>query len=193
MRYLKWSAFTVLLLQLFACSFLSPYEPPKEGQPYALLKLKYKYSEVTDGTTLGARMGVRHDAKSDKDGFHPAFNKHYGKVNKKGPNPDIAMEAVKVHPGKNTDINMAVYFYWYTTQSYMIMVNNVPQMQTQQVYNENACNATVNFVPKAGKVYILDYSSPTVDRDCTVNAYEQVKTKGDKFKLVKVSSSKAAQ
>jgi len=177
-------------LMLAGCGALRPYEPPEDKAPQALVKLKYKYSEVVPGSTLGARMGIRHGAQSDDDRFQSAFNQSYGAIASKKGGQEIPMAAVKVHPGKKTDVTMAVYFYWYTTQTYMVMINNMPQMQTQQVYNEKACTVQISFTPEAGKVYLLDYSSPNVDHDCSGHAYEQVKQRGDQFKLVKVGSSK---
>lgn len=183
------------LLGLFAASLLltacsiAPYQPPQDKEPHALLKLKYKYSNVVPGSTVGARMYIRHDAQSDDDNFQTALNERYGTVNKKT-RPDIPMAAVKVHPGKKTDLDMAVYFFWYTTQTYTIMVNNMPQIQTQQVYHERACTVRVSFTPKSGKVYLVDYSSPNIDRDCRANAYEQAKQGGGQFKLMKVGTSK---
>lgn len=178
------------LLLLSGCGSMSPYKPPESGAPQALLKLKYKYSETVPGSTLGARMGVRHEAKADDDSFQPAFNQSYGAVSGKRGGSEIPMAAVSVHPGKKTDVTMAVYFYWYTTQTYTVMMNNIPQMRTQQVYNEKACTVQISFTPEASKVYVLDYSSPNVDRDCTGNAYEQVMQRGDQFRLVKVGVSK---
>lgn len=174
---------------LAGCGAMSPYEPPDDKAPQALLKLKYKYSEVLPGTTLGARMGIRHGAQSGDERFQPAFSQSYGVISGKKGGQEIPMAAVKVHPGKKTDVTMAVYFYWYTTHTYTVMVNKMPQMQTQQVYNEKACTVKISFTPEAGKVYLLDYSSPNVDRDCTGHAYEQVRQRGDQFKLVKVGNS----
>lgn len=181
------SVFASLLL-LTACG-VAPYQPPQEKEPYALLKLKYKYSEGMPGTTLGARMNIRHGAQSEDESFQVAWNERYGAVTKKT-RPDIPTAAVKVHPGKKTDLDLAVYFFWYTTHTYTTMINNVPQVQTQQVYNERACTVRVSFTPKPGKVYLVDYSSPNVGRDCRANAYEQVKQGGGTFKLLKVGTSK---
>jgi hypothetical protein len=178
------------LLLLSGCGSMSAYQPPEDKAPQALLKLKYKYSEVVPGSTLGARMGIRHEAKADGDKFQMAFNQAYGGIASKKGGQEIPMAAVKVHPGKKTDVTMAVYFSWYTTQTYTVMVNNIPQMQTRQVYNEKACTVQISFTPEANKVYLLDYSSPNVDRDCTGNAYEQVQQRGDQFKLLKVGVSK---
>lgn len=174
---------------LLAACGIAPYQPPQDKEPHALLKLKYKYVEVVPGATVGARMFVRHDAKSDDDGFQVAFNERYGVANKTT-RPDIPTAAVKLHPGKKTDLNMAVYFFWYTTQTYTVMVNNMPQMRTQQVYHERACTVRVSFTPKAGKAYLVDYSSPNVGRGCTANAYEQTPQRGGQFKLMKVGTSK---
>lgn len=178
------------LLLLSGCGGMSPYKPPEGKAPQALLKLKYKYSEVVPGSTLGARMGIRHEAKADDDKFQTAFNQSYGAVVGKKGGQEIPMAAVSVHPGKKTDVTMAVYFYWYTMHTYTVMVNNIPQMRTQQVYNERACTVQISFTPEVDKVYVLDYSSPNTDRDCTGNAYEQVQQRGDQFRLVKVGVSK---
>jgi len=193
MKSLQLMFIALVIMLLSACSYMRPYEQPKEKEPYALLKLKYKYSEVVDSTTLGARMHIRQDAKSDKESYMSAFHKNYGSVATKGKKPAIPMEAVKVHPGKKTDITMAVYFYWYTTQTYTVMVNNTPQVQTQQVYNERTCTAKLSFTPAVGKVYILDYNSPNVTSDCRATAYNQVKLRSGKFKLVKVASSSSSK
>lgn len=69
-------------------------------------------------------------------------------------------------------------------------MKSLSQMRTQQVYNEKACTVQISFTPEANKVYLLDYSSPNVDRDCAGSAYEQVQQRGDQFKLVKVGASK---
>lgn len=175
---------------LSGCGMMSAYEPPKDKEPYALVKLKYKYSAVKPGTTLAARMAIRHGAKSDDDSYYSAFNKSYGVVQKKSNAPKIAIEALKIHPGKKTDMQMAVYFYWYTTQTYTTYVNNMPMVQTQQVYNEVACTAKLTFTPQAGKVYLLDYTNPNVERDCRASAYEQRKLRNGKFKLKRVARSK---
>lgn len=168
---------------------MSAYEPPKDKQPYALVKLKYKYSNVMPGTTLGARMHIRHGAKSKDDSFYRAFNKSYGTINNKKTRPKIPMEGVKIHPGKKTDINMAVFFYWYTTQTYTTYVNNMPMVQTQQVYNEKACTTQLTFTPEAGKVYMLDYTSANISSDCKATAYEQIPRKNGKFKLKRIARS----
>jgi len=177
-------------LALMSGCGMSHYTAPKDNEAHAIVKLKYKYSATMPGTTLGARMQVRHDAKSDRDSFAVAYNQSFGGVTDKKSSTDIPMTAVNVHPGKKTDVRMAVYFYWYTTQTFTTYVNNRPQIQTQQVYNERACTVQVSFVPKAGKIYMLDYNSPNVDKDCTANAYEQIQQAGGKFKLVKVGESK---
>ncbi|MGD8546899.1 MAG: hypothetical protein PVJ10_02950 [Thiohalophilus sp.] len=169
---------------------MKPYEQPKDKEPYALVKLKYKYSAVKPGTTLGARMQIRHGAKSDDDKYSSAFNQSYGPVKNKSSAPKIATEAIRVHPGKKTDMQVAVYFYWYTTQTYTTYVNNVPMVQTQQVYNEASCTADLSFKPEAGKVYLVDYTNPNIDRDCRASAYEQRKLNNGKFKLVRVAKSR---
>lgn len=186
-----WTLLSGLGLSLFlsACG-ISQYTPPEASEPHAVLKLKFKYSAVAPGTTLGARLNIRHDAQSDSDSFESAFNQSYGTVVANGKNPEIPMTALNVHPGKKTDAQMAVYFYWYTTQTYTVMVNNVPQVRTQQVYHERACNVQISFTPEQAKVYLLDYSSPNIDRDCSGNAYLQVSHGGDKFTLSKVGTSK---
>ena len=175
---------------LSACGFMSAYEPPKDKQPYALVKLKYKYNNVMPGTTLGARMAIRHDAKSKDDSFFRAFNKSYGTIHDKKTRHNIPMEGIKIHPDKKTDINLAVYFYWYTTQTYTTYVNNMPMVQTRQVYNEKACTAELSFVPKEGQVYLLDYTNPNIDRGCKATAYQQTKLKNGKFNLKRVAKSK---
>lgn len=190
MNYLKRISVIGTLLLLSACGHMAAYEPPDDKKPQALLKLKYKYSDVVPGATIGARMGIRHDAAADDDKFQSAFNQSYGAISSKKTGLEIPMAAVKVHPGKKTDVTMAVYFFWYTTQTYTVMVNRMPQMQTRQVYNEKACTVQMSFTPQADKAYLLDYSSPNIDRDCSGNVYEQVKQGGDQFKLVKVGTSK---
>ncbi len=190
MHPFKLAAVIGVVLLLSGCGGMSPYKPPEGQAPQALLKLKYKYSEVVPGSMLGARMGVRHEAKDDDDSFQSAVNQTYGNITSKKGGQEIPMAAVNVHPGKKTDVTMAVYFYWYTTHTYTVMVNNMPQMQTRQVYNEKACTVQISFTPEANKTYLLDYSSPNVNRDCTANAYEQVPQRGDQFKLVKVGVSK---
>jgi len=182
----------ISLGMLSGCGIMSAYEPPKDKEPYALVKLKYKYSAVKPGTSLGARMNIRHGAKSEDDAFYSAFNKTYGMVQNKSTAPKIGIEALKIHPGKKTDMQMAVYFYWYTTQTFTTYVNNVPMVQTQQVYNEVACTTQLSFTPQAGKVYLVDYSDPNIDRDCRASAYEQRKLKSGKFKLKRVARSKKA-
>lgn len=177
------------LVTLAGCSTMSAYEPPKEKQPHALVKLKYKYTDVKPDTTLGARMMIRHGARQDDDDYYNAFNKSYGVVKEESPKPKIAIEAMKVHPGDKTDVKMAVYFYWYTTQSYTTYVNNMPMVQTQQVYNEVACTSDLSFLPKAGKVYLLDYTNPNIDRDCRATVYEQIKRENGKFELKPVARS----
>ena len=104
--------------------------------------------------------------------------------------PKIPMAAIKIHPGKKTDINMAVYFYWHTTQTYTTYVNNVPMVQTRQVYNEKACTTQLSFTPRAGKIYLLDYTSPNINRDCKAIAYKQTKLKKGRFKLKRIAKSK---
>lgn len=190
MSYYKLLGITGLVLLVSACG-MKQYTPPKDNEPHAILKLKYKYAAVAPGTSLGARMQIRHDPKSDKASFAVAYNQSFGPVGDKQTNPDIPMAAVKVVPDKKTDARMAVYFYWYTTQTYTTFVNNRPQVQTQQVYHERACTMQLSFTPKAGKIYMLDYSSPNIDKDCNANAYEQIQQAGDKFKLVKVGEAKA--
>jgi hypothetical protein len=189
MHFYKAMSIAGMVLLVSACG-IKQYTPPKDNEAHSILKLKYKYSAIQPGTTLGARMHIRHDAKSDRDSFTVAYNQGFGFVTDKKTSPDIPMTAVNVHPGKQTDVRMAVYFYWYTTQTYTTYVNNRPQIQTRQVYNERACTAQVSFVPEAGKIYMLDYNSPNIDKDCEANAYEQIQQAGDKFKLVKVGSSK---
>jgi hypothetical protein len=192
MKHLKFAPLAALLLAVSACG-PTKYEPPKDDQPHAVLKLKFKYQAIAPGTTVGARMYIRHDAKSKSDAFEYAYNQNFGEVNTNGHNPEIPMTAVNVRPGKTTDVQLAVYFFWYTTQTYTVMVNNVPQFQTRQVYNERACTAQLTFTPEAGQVYLLDYSDPEVDRDCMANAYQQGRPHGNHFKLAKVASSTVVQ
>lgn len=169
---------------------MAKYAPPKDNEAHALVKLKFKYSAIQPNTQLAARMQIRHDAKDDDARFSVAFDEVYGNVRDKETRPEIPMTAVKVHPGKKTDVRTAVYFFWYTTHTHMVMVGQTMQPQTTQVYHEAACTVQTTFVPEPGKTYMLDYSSPNVDRDCTANAYEQVQQGGGKFKLVKVGESK---
>ncbi len=192
MNYVKLPLLAALMLAVAACG-PAKYQPPQDNQPHAVLKLKYKYLAIAPGTSVGARMYIRHDPKSDSDAFEYAYNESFGEVTKGGKNPDIPMTAVNVRPGQKTDVKLAVYFYWYTTQTYTVMVNNVPQFQTRQVYNERACTAQVSFTPEEGKAYLLDYSSPNVDHDCTANAYVQGHQRGNKFTLAKVASSTEVQ
>lgn len=189
MNYYKLLGVAGLVLFASACG-MKQYKPPKDNEPHALLKLKYKYAAAAPGTSLGARMQIRHDPKTEKASFAVAYNQSFGQVGDAKTNPDIPMTAVKVQPGKKTDARMAVYFYWYTTQTFTTFVNNRPQTQTQQVYHERACTVQLSFTPKAGKIYMLDYSSPNIDKDCRANAYEQIQQAGDKFKLVKVGEAK---
>lgn len=190
MTYRELFYVVVSAMFLNACALVRSYDQPKDDQAHALLKLKYKYSRIVAGSTIGARLDIMHDAKSGDERYRRAFEETYGNV-QKGASPDIPMAAVKVHPGKKTEVSMAVYFYWYTPQPYTIMVNNMPQTQMRDVYTERGCTAQVGFVPEAGKSYILDYSSPSVDRDCRVSVYEQVPQAGGKFKLVNVGRTGA--
>lgn len=175
---------------LSGCGSMSPYKTPKDKEAYALLKLKFKYTSILPQTNVGARMNIRHGAKSKDDSFDSAFNKSYGVVQNKKARPKIPMTAIKIHPGKKTDINMAVYFYWYTTQTYTTYANNMPMTRTQQVYNEKACTTQVSFTPRAGKIYLLDYTSPNISHDCKATAYKQTKLKNGKFKLKRIAKSK---
>ena len=184
-----------LVSLIFAITTLSgcgtgPYAAPAAGEPYALVKLKYSYSSIVNGTNLGARMTIRHGEVKEKGKFKVGHNKSIGKVKKGQVKPRIAMESVKIHVGQPTDVRMAVYFYWYTTQTYTTYVNNMPQVRTRQVYNERNCTVEMNFKPKSGKVYLLDYSSPNVSKGCLAKAYEQRKISGGKFKLRPVGTSK---
>lgn len=179
----------LIVITLSACSFISPYKPPEGNEPYALVKLKYSYSSVVHGTTLGARMKIRHGG--EKASYQMGYNGNFGAIGRKGsPNPRIPINAVKVHVGKPTDVQMAVYFYWYTTQTFTTFVNNVPQVQTQQVYHEKSCTVQMSFTPKSGKVYLLDYNNPNVSKGCHAQAYEQIKLSAKKFKLKRVGVSK---
>lgn len=178
----------LLTLGLSACG-MSPYKPPVDKQPYALLKLKYSYNAVSDGTIMGSRLHVRHGGEKNK--FQVALNKSHGGVKKGAVNPVIPVEAIKIHPGKATDARMAVYFYWYTTQTYTTFINNVPQVQTRQVYHEHACTVELNFVPKVGKEYLLDYTRTSVNKDCSAQTYEKQPRRGGKFKLKRVGKAKA--
>ena len=189
MKYTKLSSTLFLLLVLSACG-TPQYTPPEPNQPHAVLKLKFKYSAVSPNTTLGARMLIRHDAESDSDTFMSAYDQSFGPVSGKDKLLEIPMASVNIIPGKKTDVMMAVYFFWYTTQTYTVMVNNVPQVRTSQVYNETACNVKISFTPEQGKVYLLDYNSPNINRDCSGHAYQQVSHGGDKFTLNKVGTSK---
>lgn len=186
-NYMKLSLLAGALLALAGCG-PSKYQPPLDKDPHAVLKLKFKYQAIVPGTTVGARMYIRENPKSKSDAFEYAYNQSFGSVAANGKNLEIPMAAVNVRPGKPADVQMAVYFFWYTTESYMIMVNNTPQWQTRQVYHERACTAQLSFTPDNGQVYLLDYSSPEVDRDCRANAYLQ-HHRGRRFNLAKVASS----
>ena len=187
---LFWTTIFIAVGVLSGCGMMLAYEPPVDKEPYALLKLKFKYTSIKKNTSLGARMNIRHDPQSKEDEFYSAFNKSYGVVQNKKTSPKIPMEAIKIHAGKKTDIDMAVYFFWYTTQTYTTFVNNVPMVQTRQVYNEAACTSQISFTPRPGKVYLLDYTSPNINRDCKAIAYRQTKLKNGKFKLKRVAKSK---
>lgn len=187
MKHLKLPLLAGMLLALAGCG-PSKFQPPLDKEPHAVLKLKFKYQGIAAGTTVGARMYIREGAKSKSAPFEVAYNQSIGQVVAHSKNLDIPMAAVNVHPGKKTDIQMAVYFYWYTTESYMIMVNNAPQWQTRQVYHERACTAQMSFTPENGHVYLIDYSNPEVDHDCRANVYLQ-RNYGKHFKLAKVASS----
>lgn len=191
MKHLKLPLLAGLLLALVGCG-PSKYKPPLDKDPHAVLKLKFKYHAIVPGTTVGARMYIRENPKSKSAPFEYAYNQSIGQVVKHSKNLAIPMAAVNVRPGKPADIQMAVYFYWYTTESYMIMVNNSPQWQTRQVYHERACTAQLHFTPDNGKVYLLDYSSPEVDRDCHATAYLQ-RHHGRSFRLARVASSKVVK
>jgi len=179
----------LLALVVSACAFTAPYKPPEGNEPYALLKLKYSYSSVVRGTSLGARMKIRHGG--EKDSFKMGYNQGFGAIGRKGGhNPRIPISAVKVHVNKPTDVQMAVYFFWYTTQMITTYVNNVPMVQTQQVYHEKSCTVQLSFTPHAGKVYLLDYNDPNVSKGCHAQAYQQIKLGAKKFKLKRIGTSK---
>lgn len=179
----------VTVLAVSACAFTLPYKPPQGNEPYALLKLKYSYSSVVRGTTLGARLKIRQGG--EKESFRMGFNNTFGAIGRRGNrNPRIPINAIKVHVNKPTDVQMAVYFYWYTTQTITTFVNNVPMVQTQQVYHEKACTVQMSFTPHAGKVYLLDYNDPNVNKGCHAQAYQQIKLSAKKFKLKPVGTSK---
>lgn len=169
----------------------SAYAPPKDKQPFALVKLKYSYSRIVSGTSLGVRTMIRHGGP--KADYMLAHRKSYGGVRKGRAKPKIPIESIKVHVGKPTDLQMAVYFFWYTTQTYTTYINNIPQVQTRQIYNERACKVDVNFTPKQGKVYLVDYNSPNISRGCNARAYEQIKKGKKRFKLKPVGTSKVVK
>ncbi|MEE8433304.1 MAG: hypothetical protein V3S64_00815, partial [bacterium] len=48
------------------------------------------------------------------------------------------------------------------------------------------CRDSVEIAPEKDGVYLLDYSNLNIDRDCTVQAYQQVSIAGGSFKLTAV-------
>lgn len=174
------------LLLVSGCG-LTTYKQPEEGQPYALVKLKYNYNEVLVNTEIGTRLAIRPGEK--KSGlFKKAHDKTYGGVSA-GQGPDIPLEAVKLHPGEDLRLKMAVYFYWYTTVTTTQYINGMPQTYTSQQYNERSCKTFMNFTPETGKVYLIDYTQMSVTEQCSAIVYEQVKLGKDKFEMKLVAKS----
>lgn len=179
LRIIMTSIIILATAGLAAC--VAPYKPPKEGEPFALVKMKFAYSTIMRNTSIGSRLQVRQgDGKSNPGKYRPAHNKTHGSSDR---TPRIPIEAIKIHPDKETDVRMAVYFFWYTTETRMVMVGKVMQPQTTQVYHERSCTAQITFNPKADHIYLLDYSAADVTRNCTTRAYEQTETRGGKFRL----------
>lgn len=173
-----------LALTALLAGCVTPYKPPQKGEPYALVKVKFSYAAVMRGTSVGARLSIRQNEgspdKPKRGKYRKAHQKTYGGVRR---NPRIPMEAIKIHPKRPTDVMMMVYFFWYTTEYRTTYVNGIPSTHAVQVYHERGCPATITFDPRAGKTYLLDYSSASVDKACTTRAYRQIRKGGGKFKL----------
>lgn len=176
----------VSIVALVSACGLTTYKSPEDGQPYALVKLKYSFDEIMPQAELGTRLGIK---PGDKRGIYKsAFDTTYGFVNTSNIT-STPLEAIKVHPDQNIDLKMAVYFYWYTTYTYTTYINGVPQTNTTQQYNEVRCDAFMNFTPENGKVYLIDYTQIDLKKQCDAIVYEQVPVADGKFKMKQIAKS----
>lgn len=184
-------------LSMGGCNTVEKYTPPSSSQSYSLLKLKYKYSEILPETNLGTRMLVRHES-SGIDNFHSVFHKEYGLLKKRSRPPKIPMSAVKIHSGKKTDLQVSMYYYWYTNETSTREVNGFPVVETCQVYHESACTVEMSFMPAANQEYLIVYNNPDSGKNkqeenrlCEATLYQKVRSSKGNFSLSKIASGKA--
>lgn len=174
----------VLAVLLLAAGCVKPYEPPQKGEPSALLKLQYVYSQIRPGTTLRVYMFIKED-KAEK--FLPAYRQDFGTVSNGKNRPRVPIHALSIRPSTKSAIAMRLAFWWTVTTSVPVTTyaNNqsTTTYQNRTEYYEVGCTSTIEFQPQEGKIYLINYNSPTVGSGCTANALLQTPTGAGKFNL----------
>lgn len=158
--------FCVLAAGLLAAGCVT-HEPPKTGEPSALLKLQYTYSQFKPFATLRVSMSIKED-KAEK--FQLAYRQDIGYVIKEWDLPRVPIHALSIRPSRKTAIEMRLAFFWYT----------------QKGAGEVGCSSAIEFQPQKGKIYLINFNGSAVQSGCTANAFLQTPTEGGKFKLKSV-------
>lgn len=182
---LKWLVILITAMVLGACD---TYKPPLETEPHALLKLKYSYNSKLQGT-LPVRATVKEETLRVRATVKEGKNKHQSVLRMNQPvfGNEVPLQAILIRPGIDTEIGTWLGFVWETDTSYT-ECDGKGQCRyiTNTDYNERGCQQMTKFLPQEGKVYLLDYNNPNVDKGCDAKIYEQIPQNGGKFKLKSV-------
>lgn len=189
----KWNGLKIYLplvlagLMLVGC--VAPYKAPKENEPHALLKLQYKYTEVSPGKTMKVAMAIM---EGKDENFRSGFNQNIGFVRNATFFTEVPINTVRVRPGMNTVLRMGLAFWWTTSStSYQCSSDSKGRQTcrnvTTTIYHEVGCYANTQFDPELNKIYLVDFNSLRVQKDCTATVFEQTPTADKQFQLQAVS------
>lgn len=176
---------------LFFSGCVKPYEPPKEGEPAALVKLQYTYASIRPGTTLRVSMAVREGGPEGD--FAPAFQQDHGRMRRGQASPEIPISAVRLRPQKGTVVSMRLGFWW-TTQRWVTTTTRrgnqiITERRLVTDFHEVGCSSAMTFTPLKDHVYLMNFSNPNVNKDCALKGFEQVPAGEGKFRLTPVGKA----
>lgn len=171
--YLRWLVILISGTILGACAH--PYKPPMENEPHALLKLKYSYNSILPQATLHVRATVKEGKNEHQSALQiapPVFGN------------EVPLQTILIRPGIDTEIGTWLGFLWEEIRYYTDCDKDGKCRRTLYTNNEEkGCQQMTRFIPKEGKIYLLDYNNPNVDKGCDAKIYEQIPQTDGKFKL----------
>ena len=178
------SPWLLVVLQL-AAGCIRNYEPPKEGQPSALLKTQFSYNETLSGTNMGVAIFIR---EGPDESLLRVYINNVAHIDSGADPPRVPAHGVAIRPIPETSVYLRLYFSWTTQQQVQVSHrdyegNTTYTTETQTQYHERGCTAGVTFAPAVGNSYLVNYSGGTIDQDCIAQAFLQTLADDGTFSL----------